>query len=81
MAGFSEHATVVGYCVVSHSLTLNLASGKGVWRVVAAVEDDCKLISLAWLMGVANLKYATPRSFRVLGSKLWQHQRCSRHVG
>ena len=28
LAGFSEHATVVGYCVVSQSLTLNLALGE-----------------------------------------------------
>ena len=72
LAGFSEHATVVEFCVVSHHHNdAETTSGKSNRRMVPAFSDGPRSLSLAWGNPVDNLDPAAARSLRVLGSKLW----------
>ena len=54
--------------VIIMNVTLNLASGRRLWRVDAALSGGSKLIFLAWLEPLANVEPGAPRSLRVLGS-------------
>ena len=47
---------------------MNLASGIGVWRVVAPFPGASKLIFLVWLEHVANVERGAARVLEVLGS-------------
>ena len=71
LAGFSEHATVVGYCVVSQSVTLRITAGQSNRRMVPAFSDGPRSISLAWRKQVENVQPGTPRETQGIGSKLW----------